>query len=151
LSALSKIGRSAAVVMRRPCGSTSTVYSGAAMRQTIAGSSPQKPRFLRAGKNPGSARPSEPQAPRRCAAGKSHAFCPRESTRAPRGRGRANRTREDNVFRNPPADKINALLHSARIIAVVGLSDSPWRPSYHVAEELQRFGYRIIPVTPKGG
>ena len=55
------------------------------------------------------------------------------------------------MFRNPPADKINALLHSARIIAVVGLSDSPWRPSYHVAEELQRFGYRIIPITPKGG
>ena len=55
------------------------------------------------------------------------------------------------MFKNPPADKINALLQSARVIAVVGLSDSPWRPSYHVAEELQRFGYRIIPITPKGG
>ena len=55
------------------------------------------------------------------------------------------------MFRNPPADKIKELLRSARIIAVVGLSDDPSRPSHHVAEELQRFGYRIIPVTPKGG
>ena len=55
------------------------------------------------------------------------------------------------MFRNPPTDKIKELLRSARIIAVVGLSDDPSRPSYHVAEELQRFGYRVIPVTPKGG
>ena len=55
------------------------------------------------------------------------------------------------MFRNPPTDKIKELLRSARIIAVVGLSDDPSRPSHHVAEELQRFGYRIIPVTPKGG
>jgi uncharacterized protein len=55
------------------------------------------------------------------------------------------------MFRNPPADEIKGLLHSARIIAVVGLSDDPSRPSHHVGEELQRFGYRIIPVTPKGG
>ena len=56
-----------------------------------------------------------------------------------------------NVFRNPPIDQINELLRTARIIAVVGLSDDPSRPSNRVAQHLQGFGYRIIPVTPKGG
>jgi len=55
------------------------------------------------------------------------------------------------LFRNPPRDRIDDLLRSAQIIAVVGLSADPWRPSHHVALELQAFGYRIIPVTPKGG
>jgi uncharacterized protein len=55
------------------------------------------------------------------------------------------------VFTNPPAEKIAALLRSARIVAVVGLSADPSRPSNHVAKELQDFGYRIIPVTPAGG
>lgn len=55
------------------------------------------------------------------------------------------------MFRNPPRDQINELLRAAKIIAVVGLSDNPFRPSNHVALELQAFGYRIIPVTPKGG
>jgi uncharacterized protein len=55
------------------------------------------------------------------------------------------------VFRNPPAEQIAALLGSARIIAVVGLSADPSRPSNRVARHLQGFGYRIIPVTPNGG
>jgi predicted CoA-binding protein len=52
------------------------------------------------------------------------------------------------MFENPPAASIEALLRSARIIAVVGLSADPTRPSHGVARALQRFGYRIIPVTP---
>ena len=40
------------------------------------------------------------------------------------------------------------LLSSARTIAVVGLSGKRYRPSYGVAEYLQRAGYRIIPVNP---
>jgi predicted CoA-binding protein len=52
------------------------------------------------------------------------------------------------VFTNPSSDEIAQLLHSARVIAVVGLSADPTRPSYGVAASLQRFGYRIIPVTP---
>jgi predicted CoA-binding protein len=52
------------------------------------------------------------------------------------------------VFSNPPTDQINQLLRSARVIAVVGLSADPTRPSHGVARALQRFGYRIIPVTP---
>jgi uncharacterized protein len=55
------------------------------------------------------------------------------------------------VFKNPSAEKIADLLHSARIIAVVGLSADPSRPSHNVARRLQGFGYRIIPVTPAGG
>jgi predicted CoA-binding protein len=52
------------------------------------------------------------------------------------------------VFTNPSSEQIDQLLRSARIIAVVGLSPDPTRPSHGVARSLQRFGYRIIPVTP---
>jgi predicted CoA-binding protein len=52
------------------------------------------------------------------------------------------------VFVNPPAEEIAALLRSAHTIAVVGLSADRTRPSHGVARALQRFGYRIIPVTP---
>src|SRR6476469_3489346 len=40
------------------------------------------------------------------------------------------------------------LLRQSRTIAVVGLSDKRWRPSYGVSEYMQRAGYRIIPVNP---
>ena len=40
------------------------------------------------------------------------------------------------------------LLRSSRVIAVVGLSSDPFRPSHGVAEYLQDAGYRIIPVNP---
>src|SRR5439155_13543669 len=43
---------------------------------------------------------------------------------------------------------IAALLGSARIIAVVGLSSKRYRPSHGVAEYMQSAGYRIIPVNP---
>ena len=45
-------------------------------------------------------------------------------------------------------DEIGSLLSSARTIAVVGLSDSPLRPSYGVSAYMQSQGYRIIPVNP---
>ncbi len=51
-------------------------------------------------------------------------------------------------FSNPPAAEIARLLREARIIAVVGLSDNPQRPSYDVASALLDYGYRIIPVNP---
>jgi hypothetical protein len=47
------------------------------------------------------------------------------------------------------ADPIAELLRSAKTIAVVGLSDSPFRPSYDVSAYMQRQGYRIIPVNPQ--
>ena len=52
------------------------------------------------------------------------------------------------MFANPSAEQIAGLLRSARTIAVVGLSADQTRPSHGVARALQRFGYRIIPVTP---
>lgn len=45
-------------------------------------------------------------------------------------------------------DEIAALLKNSKTIAVVGLSDSPLRPSYGVAAYMQNHGYRIIPVNP---
>jgi predicted CoA-binding protein len=52
------------------------------------------------------------------------------------------------MFDNPPKAEIEALLRRAKVIAVVGLSDAPGKPSHHVASELQKFGYRIVPVNP---
>jgi len=52
------------------------------------------------------------------------------------------------AFRNPSEDEIKALLQRVRTIAVVGLSPRANRPSHRVASNLQRFGYRIIPVRP---
>lgn len=46
------------------------------------------------------------------------------------------------------SDEIGALLKRAKTVAVVGLSDSPLRPSHGVAAYLQQYGYRIIPVNP---
>jgi predicted CoA-binding protein len=45
--------------------------------------------------------------------------------------------------------QISEILHTCRTIAVVGLSSKRYRPSYGVAEYLQRVGYRIIPVNPQ--
>jgi predicted CoA-binding protein len=46
-------------------------------------------------------------------------------------------------------DPITDLLKRARTIAVVGLSNSPLRPSYGVSAYMQTHGYRIIPVNPQ--
>jgi predicted CoA-binding protein len=45
-------------------------------------------------------------------------------------------------------NQISEILHTCRVIAVVGLSAKRFRPSYGVAEYLQRAGYKIIPVNP---
>jgi uncharacterized protein len=44
---------------------------------------------------------------------------------------------------------IQRVLHSARTIAIVGLSANPLRASYFVGYYLKRHGYRVIPVNPR--
>ena len=46
-------------------------------------------------------------------------------------------------------EDIKALLEGARVIAVVGASDRPDRPSYDVMRSMQAHGYRVIPVNPQ--
>jgi hypothetical protein len=52
------------------------------------------------------------------------------------------------MFENPTKPEIDAFLRRIRKIAILGVSETPGRPSHHVAEELQKFGYRIVPVNP---
>jgi len=44
--------------------------------------------------------------------------------------------------------EITEILQNYRVVAVVGLSNDPDRPSYRVARYLQEHGYRIVPVNP---
>jgi predicted CoA-binding protein len=47
-----------------------------------------------------------------------------------------------------PNDPVTEILKTSRTIAVVGLSNRIFRPSYGVADYLKSVGYRIIPVNP---
>lgn len=44
--------------------------------------------------------------------------------------------------------EIKKLLQETEVIAMIGASDKPSRPSYGVMEYLQDKGYRVIPVNP---
>lgn len=50
---------------------------------------------------------------------------------------------------NSSSDEIRAILAEVKTIAVVGLSPDPSKDSHHVAEYLQRVGYKIVPIYPK--
>lgn len=52
------------------------------------------------------------------------------------------------MHKNPGDEEIRKLLEGARNVAVVGLSDKPYRTSYAIARALQSFGYRIFPANP---
>lgn len=52
------------------------------------------------------------------------------------------------MHRNPEDIEIRNLLETAETVAVVGLSDSPYRTSHSIARALQSYGYRIVPVNP---
>src|SRR5947209_5602801 len=56
---------------------------------------------------------------------------------------------QDDLGRWQDVDTIRSILHSARTIAVVGLSGKVLRPSHFVGFYLQRHGYRILPVNPR--
>jgi predicted CoA-binding protein len=49
---------------------------------------------------------------------------------------------------SPEDRELRSLLGEARVVAVVGISSKPWRPSYQVAAYLQEHDYRIVPVNP---
>jgi predicted CoA-binding protein len=53
------------------------------------------------------------------------------------------------VARYQDEDTIRGILHTARTIAIVGLSSNVLRPSNFVGFYLQRHGYRIVPVNPR--
>ena len=52
------------------------------------------------------------------------------------------------MHKNPDSAQIKQLLEESRNIAVVGLSDSPYRTSHAIAHAMQNAGYRIFPVNP---
>ncbi|MCF8564535.1 CoA-binding protein [Alicyclobacillus tolerans] len=52
------------------------------------------------------------------------------------------------MFENPSQSEIREILKHAKTIAVVGLSDNPDRESYAIAKEMQKRGYKIVPVNP---
>ena len=52
------------------------------------------------------------------------------------------------MHNNPDSGEIKRILEESRNVAVVGLSDSPYRTSHAIASAMQRAGYRIFPVNP---
>jgi predicted CoA-binding protein len=44
--------------------------------------------------------------------------------------------------------ELRSLFREAHVVAVVGISSKPSRPSHGVASYLQELGYRIVPVNP---
>lgn len=46
-------------------------------------------------------------------------------------------------------ESIDEMLEKSKVFAVVGISDKPHRPSHGVSAQMQRRGYRIVPVNPK--
>lgn len=43
---------------------------------------------------------------------------------------------------------IHEMLHQSRTIAVVGMSDKPWRASRNIGRYLAENGYKVFPVNP---
>jgi predicted CoA-binding protein len=52
------------------------------------------------------------------------------------------------MHENPTAEKIRNLLQESRTVAIVGLSDKPFRTSHSIARALQEFGFKVFPVNP---
>lgn len=44
---------------------------------------------------------------------------------------------------------IDEMLRKAQTIAIVGMSDKPWRASHNIGRYLVMQGYRVIPVNPR--
>ena len=53
------------------------------------------------------------------------------------------------MHQNPGREEIRGLLSASKTVAVVGLSDRPYRTSHAIARALQGFGFEIFPVNPR--
>jgi len=51
----------------------------------------------------------------------------------------------------PSDEELRRIYAETKTIAVVGASSDPSKPSHTVPRYLQSQGYRIVPVTPRGG
>ncbi len=51
----------------------------------------------------------------------------------------------------PTDEELRAIYADTQTIAVVGASSDPTKPAHSIPAYLQSQGYRIIPVSPKGG
>ncbi|MDQ3986354.1 MAG: CoA-binding protein [Actinomycetota bacterium] len=51
----------------------------------------------------------------------------------------------------PTEDELRAIYADTKTIAVVGASGDPSKPGHSIPAYLQSQGFRIIPVSPKGG
>ena len=52
------------------------------------------------------------------------------------------------AHRNPSSQELKDIYDRTEVIAVVGASDDPDKPSHQIPAYLQREGYRIVPVNP---
>lgn len=52
---------------------------------------------------------------------------------------------------NPSDDELRRLYTEAKTIAVVGASNAEHKAAHNIPRYLQRQGYRIVPVNPRGG
>lgn len=52
------------------------------------------------------------------------------------------------VYDDPSNQQLKEILETSKNIAVVGLSDQPFRTSYMIAKAMEEAGYNIIPVNP---
>ena len=52
---------------------------------------------------------------------------------------------------NPTDEELKQIYADTKTIAVVGASSDEKKPSHNIPAYLQEQGYRIIPVSPKGG
>jgi predicted CoA-binding protein len=58
------------------------------------------------------------------------------------------RSAQEAVRKYQDANVIREILHTARTVAIVGLSSNVLRPSNFVGYYLKRHGYRVVPVNP---
>ena len=51
----------------------------------------------------------------------------------------------------PDEDELRRIYEETKTIAVVGVSSDPSKPGHEIPRYLKGQGYRIVPVSPKGG